>query len=283
MESLGDILRRVTARNISRTTNGEGVKFQINQPAVDLCLHCKDSGWITKRVPVGHPDFGEAFPCDCQETTDPAARAASLRRYSNLGPLSRVTFASTQHEGLLPDAGSRDLFSQALEAAVRFAEEPHGWLTFAGPSGSGKTHLAVAIAGVQLGRGLSLLFKPVPELLDRLRSTYSPQNPVSYDQLFEEVRTASLLVLDDLGAQSSTPWAEEKLYQIIVHRQEARLPTIITLRDFMEDHLPAPVQSRLKDISIVSWFPIIAPDFRDKGASVKSAKGTKPNYYKSRR
>ena len=73
MESLGDILRRVTARNISRTTNGEGVKFQVNQPVVDLCPYCKDSGWITKRVPVGHPDFGEAFPCDCQETTDPVS------------------------------------------------------------------------------------------------------------------------------------------------------------------------------------------------------------------
>ena len=43
-----------------------------------------------------------------------------------------------------------------------------------------------------------------------------------------EIRTASLLILDDLGAHSSTPWAQEKLFQIFNHRYNARLPTVIT-------------------------------------------------------
>ena len=230
MESLGDILRRVTARNISRITNGEGAKFEISKPNVDPCAYCNGFGWITKKVPVGHPDFGEAFPCDCQETSEPAARVASLRRYSNLGPLSRMTFAATQPEGPLTDSGGRMLFSQALEAAVRFAEEPQGWLTFAGPSGSGKTHLAVAIANRCIERGQPTFFIVAADLLDHLRAAYSPDNAVSYDDLFDQVRNVPVLVLDDLSTQTATPWAQEKLFQVFNHRFNAALPTVVTVR-----------------------------------------------------
>ena len=196
---------------------------------------------------------------------------------------SRMTFSNFDTKGNRAEPTGQESLQRAFSAAKLFAEEPSGWLVFVGPEGSGKTHLAIAVVREIENNGEYVCFAFVPDLLDHLRYTFSPQSSVTYDQLFEDVRTSPYLVLDDLGSHSSTPWAEEKLYQIIVHRQEARLPTIITLRDFMEDHLPTPVQSRLKDISIVSWFPIIAPDFRDKGASIKSTKGTKTNYYKSRR
>jgi DNA replication protein DnaC len=52
----------------------------------------------------------------------------------------------------------------------------------------------------------------VPEFLDHLRKTFNPESKVSYDQLFEAVKTAPLLVLDDsvssplpLGAGKALP------------------------------------------------------------------------------
>jgi len=42
------------------------------------------------------------------------------------------------------------------------------------------------------------------------------------------VRNAPLLILDDLGAHSGTPWADEKLFQLINYRYNASLPTVIT-------------------------------------------------------
>jgi DNA replication protein DnaC len=42
------------------------------------------------------------------------------------------------------------------------------------------------------------------------------------------VKSAALLVLDDLGTESATAWAREKLYQLFNHRYNARLPTVIT-------------------------------------------------------
>ena len=85
---------------------------------------------------------------------------------------------------------------------------------------------AVAIAGQAQLQGRPVFFAFVPELLDHLRATFSPDSPIGYDELFEQIKTVPLLILDDLGAESSTAWAEEKLYQIVVHRHEARLPTV---------------------------------------------------------
>ena len=179
---------------------------------------------------MGHPDFGEAFPCRCRHADDPVARIDALRRYSNLGPLDRITFATTRPDGPLPDAASRRLFRQAFDAAVLFAENPSGWLALAGPSGCGKTHLAVSVANRCIERTQTTFFIVVADLLDHLRATYSPDSPVAYGELFDQVRDVPVLVLDDLGTQSATPWAQEKLFQILNHRFNAALPTVITIR-----------------------------------------------------
>ena len=200
----------------------------------DVCPICKGAGWVSKRVPVGHPDFGEAFPCRCQQRRDPEQRSDALRRYSNLGALRGTTFENTRPDGLLPESSERQLFREALAAAIAFAERPAGWLVFTGPSGSGKTHLAVAAANRCIDLGLPTYFIVAADLLDHLRATYAPDSEMSYDELFEQVRNAPILVLDDLAAQPTTPWAQEKLFQIISHRFNESLPTIITVRGSLE-------------------------------------------------
>jgi len=75
-----------------------------------------------------------------------------------------------------------------------------------------------------------------------------------------------LLVLDDLGAESSTVWAEEKLYQFIVHRHEARIPTVITSAAALSEleDSKSRIASRLVDGIVVNWQPITAPNYRDQ-------------------
>ena len=98
-----------------------------------------------------------------------------------------------------------------MRIAKEFAEKPQGWLVFTGKNGCGKTHLAAAIANAQDELAEEPpLFVIVPDLLDYLRAAFSPNSQVSLDRRFDEVRTAKLLILDDLGSQSATPWAREK-------------------------------------------------------------------------
>ena len=105
----------------------------------------------------------------------------------------------------------------------------------------------------------------MPDLLDHLRYTFSPDSRVTYDELFDRVKQTPLLVLDDLGSETSTAWANEKLYQIVVHRHNARLPTIITTRAIPTGSHD-PVASRLNDPRLVVVMPITAPDYRQLGA-----------------
>ena len=88
---------------------------------------------------------------------------------------------------------------------------------------------------------------------------------MTYDELFDQVKQTPLLILDDLGAESTTSWANEKLYQIIVHRHNARLATIITTR-VIPMGANDPVASRLNDPRLVTVMPITAPDYRRPGA-----------------
>ena len=185
---------------------------------------------MTRRVHVGHPEFGQAIPCTCQETQDTHTRAAALRRYSNLGPLSRITFATTNQEGPQSDVPNHQMFTDGMAVAAQFAEEPSGWLVLTGPSASGKTHLAVAIANRCIERSQTTFFIVASDLLDHQRATYSPDSQVSYDELFEQVRNVSMLVLDDLSMNNATPWAQEKLFQVINHRYNNALPTVVTVR-----------------------------------------------------
>jgi DNA replication protein DnaC len=105
------------------------------------------------------------------------------------------------------------------------------------------------------------LFVVVPDLLDHLRSTFNPQSPISYDKLFEQVRRAPFLVLDDLGTESATAWAKEKLYQLFNYRYNARLPTVITTAREIEKLDPR-LRSRMLDASHCQIWLITAPGYR---------------------
>ena len=152
----------------------------------------------------------------------------------------------------------------AYERALEYADRPEGWLVFKGGYGCGKTHLAAAIANYRLALGYPVLFVNTPDLLDHLRAAYSPNTTVNYDSRFDEVRNAPLLILDDLGTQSNTEWAQEKLYQIFNYRYNARLPTVITTNVELES-VEIRIRSRMVDPSLVQIIHIAAPDFRRAG------------------
>jgi DNA replication protein DnaC len=143
-------------------------------------------------------------------------------------------------------------------------------LVLGGATGVGKTHLAAAIINERRAQGHTAFFAFVPELLDYLRYTFAPTSSITYDELFESVKNTPLLVLDDLGAQSTTPWAQEKLYQLLVYRHNARLPTVITIQ--ADAQLDAPTYSRLRDLRFVMLLEIEAPDFRDQSPRPRAAR-----------
>lgn len=261
MERLGDSLIRTRLIELRRADNPEPVPEPVPE-----CAVCKDFGFVRHDVPFGHSDFGRAFPCSCRRD-DARDR---LRKRSNLGPLASRTFGTFRQEGRgeLSERSQLRLV-QAFLVSQDFAERPQGWLVLSGPSGCGKTHLAAAIANRQIELGHEVFFTVVPDLLDHLRATFAPNSDVSYDDLFESVRNTRLLILDDLGTQSGSPWAQEKLFQLLNHRFNAEMPTVVTtnhrlhelderLRARLEDRISAreevlPWDSPLEEALIGDW------------------------------
>ncbi len=212
-----------------------------------VCPICKGAGFVHPRLPSGKPDFNRVIPCRCTRGELDKEHQARLLRYSNLGSLTRFTFDNLLPQGRSGNPINQEKFARAYQAAKAFANEPKGWLILAGPDGCGKTHLAAAIANERLSHGYPVFFITTPDLLDHLRSAYSPNSEIVYDEFFNQVRNAPLLVLDDVGAQTATPWAKEKLEQLLNHRFNSELPTVIVtnvpieqLEDRMRAHLTDP-------------------------------------------
>jgi DNA replication protein DnaC len=226
--------------------------------APDVCPRCGGAGYVRLDVPVGDPTFGQAVPCTCKERQKEERRRSDLRRLSSLDPFVDKTFET--FDQAVP--GVREAF----EVAQRFAEDPQGWLMLSGSYGAGKTHLAAAIANARLAAGSPVFFSIVPDLLDHLRAAFAPTSDITYDEMFDKVREAELLVLDDLGAENGTAWATEKLFQLINYRYNFRMPTVITTNNRLLAHMDERIRSRLLDLSLVRHVAIEAQDYRERRA-----------------
>jgi DNA replication protein DnaC len=205
---------------------------------------------------LGDPSLSQVLVL--QEATSPL--------YAHVGAMTRARLAEFTFERFHPGGrGLRGKVRDNLEGAYRLAREwaeaPHGWLVLIGGNGSGKTHLAAAVAGYRLERGERACFANVPDLLDELRATFAPGAVGRFDRVFQPLLDAPLLVLDDLGAQQSSPWAQEKLYQLINHRHLARAHTIVTTNVELGAMEPR-IASRLSDLDVTVVYEITAPDYR---------------------
>jgi DNA replication protein DnaC len=227
MEHISEILKRQTRTSTSKENTDTWSGAEENTPEGSDCPVCKGAGIVHPRLSSGEPDYSRVVPCRCTKSEQDTDRQNRLKRYSNLGSLARFTFENMEPRGKSGNPANQEQFERAYKAAAAFAAEPKGWLILGGPSGSGKTHLAAAIVNERISKGQPAFYITVPDLLDHLRSSFNPESEMPYDEFFDHVRSAPLLVLDDLGAQSGTPWAREKLDQLLNSRFNNELPTVI--------------------------------------------------------
>lgn len=100
---------------------------------------------------------------------------------------------------------------------------------FYGTVGTGKSFLASCIGNGVLDRQVAVSATNFPRLLNLLQGTYKKQ------ALLDRLSIYKLLILDDLGVERDSAYAEEQIFNIIDARSSSELPVIVTTNLTLEE------------------------------------------------
>ncbi len=212
------------------------------------CIICKDAHFVHPLLESGKLDYSRAVPCLCSLDRMAREKSARLLTWCELPAASEgMTFSSFKASPGL---------EMVLKAAKAVVSGELKWLTLSSGVNRGKTHLAIAICREWLEGDKPARYAYVPLLLDELRRGYQEED---YDKRFDMFLNVPLLCLDDLGAENSTPWVQEKLDTIVDYRMMHGLSLVVTTNLSLKQ-LPERIASRLsRNGKIVT---ISGPEYR---------------------
>jgi DNA replication protein DnaC len=183
------------------------------------CPLCHGTGFEIRTGPGG---LTGAAPCACgrEGRGEALLRSAGIpRRYDHCS-LDAFEVHDASHESAL---------AIAREWIERWPDRTEHGLLFLGDPGTGKTHLAVGIVRELIRKkGARVLFCEQRQLLKDLQATFDSGAGRSEWEVLGPVLDAEVLVLDDVGAGRTTPWARDVMHDMIAHRYNEKLPMIMT-------------------------------------------------------
>ena len=114
-------------------------------------------------------------------------------------------------------------------------------LYLCGNFGCGKTYLIAATFNELAKDGIKSAIVFWPEYLNNLKSSFNSEVKSEFKNKYNYVKKVPLLLIDDLGAESVTPWArDEILCPLLQYRMDEKLPTFFTSNlnlETLENHL----------------------------------------------
>ena len=110
---------------------------------------------------------------------------------------------------------------------LKIKENNVGFMLWGTP-GTGKTYLTSCIANELLKRMIPVISISSIGLLHRIKETYKAFGQEGEVEVINSLKNASLLIIDDLGAENDSEWVKSKLYEILDSRYRTGKPIIIT-------------------------------------------------------
>lgn len=189
-----------------------------------------------------------------REARERADKADAIRSLFPAREMSNWTFANDDLHNPKVSSIARNYCNHYAE--MRIAGKG---LVFHGPVGTGKSYYATAIANELIDRGYRVYLTSFSRLGNMLYAATDKQ------QMIDDICRYDMLVIDDLGAERSTAWSDEMVYNVIESRYQTRLPLIITtnltLQDMTQKDSPrVRIYSRL--LEMCHFIPVDGADRR---------------------
>jgi DNA replication protein DnaC len=171
-------------------------------------------------------DFVEAFSWLVQDELD-RRRSRLLERRFTLSGLPERKDLKDFDWSYNPKVPKRDVLELAT---LKFIDEREGAL-FIGPPGVGKSHAAKAVAQLAVQRGYKVFYREAHVLMEEINEARELGEIRKYRA---QIRSAELLVIDDLFLRKLPSSAGDELAEILMSRYE-KLSTVITSNRPIED------------------------------------------------
>lgn len=184
------------------------------------CEICNGTGFVVKT----EGKYEIAHPCICREKmiTEIRLKASGISE-----AFQQKTLDGFEDRGI-------PVLSEAKQKAIRYIENykenentTHNSILLLGNPGSGKTHLSLAIANTLLNeQQVSCLYMPFREIMTELKHLNMSADKTKYEEVMYKLRSARLLIIDDLFKGGATEADINYMFQIINHRYLNNKPFI---------------------------------------------------------
>lgn len=212
------------------------------------CKKCGDSGVYGGGV------------CDCLKKLYNAELTRDVGVLLQNGDESFEKFDLSLYEG-----AARETMKSVFEIAKNYADHfspASGNLLFQGGTGLGKTFLSACVARVVAQKGFSVCYDSASAVIAAFEAQKFDRSEEA-DARVRRMLACDLMILDDLGTEMPTPFADSALYTLINTRLNEGRNTIISTNlgyDELERRYTAQIFSRLR--GSFERLPFVGRDIR---------------------
>ncbi len=178
--------------------------------------------------------------CERERMKQEKAKAEYEKRMDQIKRLRKASLMDSKfREATFDNFKQTEANAKNLKLCKRYAThfdqmlEKNLGLLFYGNSGTGKSFAAACIANYLLDQNIPVVMTSFVKLVEVIQ-----KGGERADNIIACMNNAQLVILDDLGAERSTSYALEKVYDIIDSRYRQKLPMILTTnltRDEMKE------------------------------------------------
>ena len=218
LSRLRDSLKEITMKQ-KKLLKAAGYPEDYLEPVYE-CPDCQDTGYVANTD-------GRKEKCHCfrQQEVSILYDQSNIREMISRENFSTLSYDHYQGDDLLQFKAA---VSESLNFVQNFKEDYHN-LFFYGTVGTGKSFLSGCIANELIRRGYSVIYFSALNLFECLAYySFDSGEKAKLHSFYEDIYGCDLLVIDDLGTETTNTFINSQLFACLNERQMRRNATIIS-------------------------------------------------------